>query len=212
MPTMATVYPPEVKEAARALYRNGVGPTETLRRLKEKTAGLEASYTPSKGLVEKWRAEFKRQGDLAGMTVREEEIEQVENLIYRQGLALARDWMKRMTERQSKGNTEPNDVLTTDRYMKMIDGAKKRRYLLEKQPGPARSNAGKDLEEKGKPPSILQQLAEEFQRETGQTDPQNTEDRGERGNNGNTATPNPPATEPKTGKGTDPYMRERGPE
>lgn len=128
---MAPAYGDHVKEAAKTLHQEGLSSREIKARLAAGNAGLSFKIEPSERTIDQWRAHWRREGIRAGLSVRDGDEEAVENTIYRQVLAVAREHMADMAEKQTKGIVEPSDVTKMDRFMKIIDAARYRRQLRQ---------------------------------------------------------------------------------
>lgn len=160
---MSSAYGDHIKEAARTLHQEGLSSREIQARLAAGNAGLAFKVEPSQRTIDKWRAQWRREGIRAGLAVREGDEEAVENAIYRQVLAIAREHMAYISEKQTKGVIEPKDVTMTDRFMKTIDAARYRRQLREESKtrklDPRHAGYLGDVGDAGSKESMLETLA-----------------------------------------------------
>jgi len=135
---MSVLYPPEVKEAARVLYRRDVSAARTKELLEEGKAGLDQIYSPSISSIEKWRQDFKREGEYRGFAVEPGQEKQVEDAIYQDALAAARIAVKRLKEQELKGTADAGFPARVKTYVSMIDGrrAREKRDRENQSPDP----------------------------------------------------------------------------
>lgn len=151
---MPPVYPPEVKEVCRTLYRQGVGTIKTRELLMSGEAvGIKGSWSPGISTIEKWRNEFKRDGDLKGFAVGREDKDVVCEAVFLEFLAIGRLTMKELREKTLKGTATAADVTRARGFIVGIDGHQSTR---------ARKAAGKAPDtgtaKQGAPSSMLAKL------------------------------------------------------
>jgi hypothetical protein len=126
-----SVYGPEIKEAAMTLHMAGLKSREIKERLEAGTAGLPYKTDPSERTIDKWRAQWKREGVKTALAVRAEDVEKTEELIYRRFLGLMNQRMSELEDATIDGSSSTSQVNQIGAFFKIMNGVQYQRQLRD---------------------------------------------------------------------------------
>ena len=129
---MARAFNEETKQAAKSLHLSGMGSGEIRAKLMEGKAGLKYTVEPSERTIDGWRQRWKRHGEFASFSVGADEMEAVEEAIYRRILGLYMKEVSDLEEDTMCGKALVSTVQRVAKYQAICDAAKYQRVLREK--------------------------------------------------------------------------------